>query len=121
MSSAMQRVRLHNSSADDNWSSLGGTDARTRNDPGARSFTTRMHTTLMLPEITWDMRSSIARCPLAAPDWTRSMRRPSRGEEDQDDRVAAVELREADEEAVPLTSSSHQLTRLTCVREAGGE
>ena len=59
-----------------------------------------MHTTLMLPEITWDMRSSIARCPLAAPDWTRSMRRPSRGEEDQDDRVAAVELREVDEEAI---------------------
>ena len=60
-----------------------------------------MHTTLMLPEITWDMRSSIARCPLAARlTGRRSMRRPSRGEEDQDDRVAAVELREADEEAI---------------------
>ena len=100
MSSAMQRVRLHNSSADDNGSSLGGTDARTRNDPGARSFTTRMHTRLILPQIAWAMASQTEQRPSAAANWSGSMRMPSRGEEVLDDRVAAVEQCEADEEAV---------------------
>ena len=59
-----------------------------------------MHTAAVQPDMRSGTMSDIARCSLAAPDWTRSMRRPSRGEEEQDDRVAAVEQHEADEEAV---------------------
>ena len=72
----------------------------TRNDPGARSFTTRMHTRLILPQIAWPMASQTEQRPFAAANWSGSMRMPSRGEEVPDDRVAAVEQREADEEAV---------------------
>ena len=59
-----------------------------------------MHTTKALPDMRSDTRSDIAQCPLVARDWTRSMRRPPRGVEVHDDRFAAVEQREADEEAI---------------------
>ena len=68
--------------------------------PGARCCTARMHTTKALPDMRSDTRSDIAQCPLVARDWTRSMRRPPRGVEVHDYRFAAVEQREADEEAI---------------------
>jgi hypothetical protein len=96
----MQRVTLSGPATE-----ATGARPATRTDrhstfPGARYCTARMHTTEALPDMLSDTRSENAQCPLAARDWTRSMMMPSHGKEVQDDRVAAVELREADEEAI---------------------
>ena len=116
----MQRVRIHNSSADDNESSLGGTDGRTRHDPGARCFTTRMHARLMLPKLIWDMKSQTDQRPFAGADCSGSMRMPSCGEEVLDDRVDAVEQREADEEAIlDALDVGQPSIGSTCLRTGG--
>ena len=96
----MQRVTLSGPATE-----ATGARPATRTDrhstvPGARYCMACMRTTEALPDMRSDTMSEIAQCPPAARDWTRSMVMPSHGEEAQDGRIAAVELREADEEAI---------------------